>query len=61
MPRDLRLVRFCHFIESDGMKSITLIGSIFTPRVAASIALLACTVAATDATCSQCDPNGSHW
>jgi hypothetical protein len=43
------------------MKSITLIGSIFTPRVAASIALLACTVAATDATCSQCDPNGSHW
>jgi hypothetical protein len=41
MPRDPIFVRFFHRIESDGIKSITLIGSIFAPRVAAIIAVFA--------------------
>lgn len=61
MPRLLSFDRLCHFIESVGMKSTTLIVSIFTPRVAAIIAVFACMTAATDAVCSQCDPKGSHW
>jgi hypothetical protein len=40
MPRTLSFVRFCHLIESAGMKSITLSDSIFAPRVAAIITVL---------------------
>jgi hypothetical protein len=40
MPRDFSFVRFCHFIESDGIKSTTLNGSTFAPRVAAIITVL---------------------
>jgi hypothetical protein len=60
MP-DRAFVRFIHFIASDGRKSTTLIDSIFAPCVAAIIAVFACTTVDTDAVCSQCDPNGSHW
>jgi hypothetical protein len=41
MPRELNRVRFFHVIESDGMKSTTLSGSNFAPRVAAIIAVFA--------------------
>jgi thymidine kinase len=48
-------------MESLGMKSITPAASVFTPRVAATSVMFADNIAAMDAVCSQCDPNGSHW
>jgi len=60
-PRFLRRLRFSHGIESEGRKSNTLDASHLMPRVAASIVVFADTIAAIDAVCSQCDPNGSHW
>jgi hypothetical protein len=59
-PRFLRRLRFSHGIESEGRKSNTLDASHLMPRVAASIVVFADTIAAIDAVCSQCDPNGSH-
>jgi hypothetical protein len=49
IPLELNRVLFCHLSESDGMKSITLIGSIFAPRVAAIIAVFAWMTADSDA------------
>jgi hypothetical protein len=60
MPREPSRVRFFHFIESDGIKSTTLNGSIFTPLAAAVIVFAEWIIEHIDATCSQCDPNGSH-
>jgi ABC-type Co2+ transport system permease subunit len=57
----LRFFRLAHGIESLGNKSNTPTASIFAPLVAASIAVLAETIAATLAVCSQCEPKGSHW
>jgi hypothetical protein len=60
-PRFLFRFRFSHGMESDGMKSSTLDASHLMPRVAANIVVFADIIAAIDAVCSQCDPNGSHW
>jgi len=60
IPREPSRVRFFHVIESDGMKSTTLNGSILTPRLAAVIEFAEWIIEHIDATCSQCDPNGSH-
>jgi hypothetical protein len=52
--------RFSHGIESLGKKSSTLGAWHLMPRVAANIVVFADIIAAIDAVCSQCDPNGSH-
>jgi hypothetical protein len=53
--------RLIHGNESLGKKSTTPKLSVLTPRVAAIIDVLALTIAAILAACSQCEPNGSHW
>jgi len=60
-PLLLLRFRFSHGMESDGRKSNTLDASHLRRRVAANIVVFADTIAAIDAVCSQCDPNGSHW